>query len=211
MAAAPVRPAGRMPRLLKSSYLGDRESLLEETRATGLFYFPGPVFALFILFILDYGAASIRYKSLPAVPGLTAFFAMGPDIMGRGPETYYFYGFIILTLIALLWLLVRFIRWTVTVYAITTHRVIVQRGIIGKEFDEIPIQQVRGVDVKQRAVQRMLGYGTVRVSSEGGTSIGNEDWHGIPKPFRFQKLIENATQQLAANVGTPTPDSGGRR
>jgi uncharacterized membrane protein YdbT with pleckstrin-like domain len=77
--------------------------------------------------------------------------------------------------------------------------VIVQRGILGKDFDEIPVNQVRGVDVHQTLGQRVLGYGTVRVSSEGGSRLGNEDWKGIPKPFRFQKLIENATinQQTA--------------
>jgi hypothetical protein len=50
--------------------------------------------------------------------------------------------------------------------------------------------------VRQTVGQRLLGYGTVRVSSEGGRNLGNEDWKGIPKPFRFQKLIENAANSM---------------
>jgi len=111
----------------------------------------------------------------------------------------------ILFLVGLLWILIRFLRWISTVYAVTSRRVIVQKGILGRNFDEIPVTQVRGVDVHQSVVQRMLGYGTVRVSSEGGSRVGNEDWEGIPKPFRFQKDIENATQNLTNPVYPPAP------
>jgi uncharacterized membrane protein YdbT with pleckstrin-like domain len=91
--------------------------------------------------------------------------------------------------------------WVRTVYAVTSNRVIVQKGILGKDFHEIPVSQVRGVDVHQSFGQRILGYGTVRVSSEGGSAIGSEDWRGIPKPFRFQKMIEDAGQGVARNFG----------
>ena len=102
--------------------------------------------------------------------------------------------FLFLVFLGLIRLLVRYFRWIRTVYAVTSRRVIVQKGILGRDFDEIPVLQVRGVDVHQSFFQRVLGYGTVRVSSEGGSRLGNEDWVGIPKPFRFQKLIENAAQ-----------------
>ncbi len=109
--------------------------------------------------------------------------------------------FALLLLLGLLRLVVRYLRWIRTVYAVTSHRVIVQTGILGKDFHEIPVTQVRGVDVKQSFLQRILGYGTVRVSSEGGTTLGNEDWKGIPKPFRFQKMIEDASQGVMQNAG----------
>ncbi len=73
---------------------------------------------------------------------------------------------------------------------------IVQKGILGRNFDEIPVTQVRGVDVHQSAGQRFLRYGTLTVSSEGGSKLGNEDWEGIPRPFQFQKRIESATEAI---------------
>ncbi len=185
-----------LPRLLKATYLADTEGLLRETRATGLYYFPAPVFWLFIVGLLDYSAFAARY-SFPGLPYLTQFWQDHAMTIGSyGSIALLTILFSFFTLLLLLWLLVRYLRWISTVYAVSTHRVIIQSGILGKDFDEIPIPQVRGVDVHQSAFQRVLGYGTVRVSSEGGTKLGNEDWLGIPKPFEFQRLIESANQVI---------------
>lgn len=199
MAATGVSAPRDQPKLLKAAYLGDTEGLLRETRATGLFYFPGPVLWLIILGVLDYLAFSARF----GWPVFQAFTNLNNSLksVNSNIDPYLTILFAFITLLLLLWLLVRYLRWISTVYAVTTTRVIVQNGILGKNFDEIPIAQVRGVDVHQSLFERILGYGTVRVSSEGGrtTSIGNEDWRGIPKPFEFQRLIESATQVIARN------------
>jgi membrane protein YdbS with pleckstrin-like domain len=188
------------PKLLRSAYLAPTEELLRETRATGLYYLPGPILALLVVAVLDYSAFAALY-GWPPFPGLTKFWIPLNPIAGYSGPTFVVIVFGILTLMVLLWLLVRYLQWTRTVYAVTTHRVIIQKGIFSRDFDEIPIPQVRGVDVHQRIGQRLLGYGTVRVSSEGGSSLGNEDWEGIPKPFEFQRLIEGATQVIAGQVG----------
>jgi len=187
-----------MPKLLKATYLADQEALLEETRATKLFYFPGPILWTFVFGLLTLFSANTIVSWFPA---------WWPSIRDDLSQTKYFgpylaYLWLILFVIGLLMLLIRYFRWITTVYAVTSRRVIIQRGILGKDFDEIPVSQVRGVDVHQSFGQRILGYGTVRVSSEGGQRLGNEDWEGIPKPFRFQKLIENAT---AAQQTTSSP------
>ncbi|MCI4330444.1 MAG: PH domain-containing protein [Thermoplasmata archaeon] len=193
---------GPMPKLLRSALLADQEALLRETRATKLYFFPGPILVLIVLGILDYAAASVRY-GWGAFPGLTALFEKIPS--GNPQGTYLLIFFLFVTLLAVIWLIVRYLRWITNVYAVTTHRVIVQSGILGRQFDEIPVGQVRGVDVHQSVLQRLLRYGTVRVSAEGGggpRSIGNEDWEGIPHPFDFQRLIESANQGLSrANAG----------
>lgn len=190
-------PPRDLPRLLKATYLAETEGLLKETRATALYYFPGPVFWLFVFGLLDYSAFALR-NGFPDFPVLTPLFRDHfPTVGSYSPGAYLTILFSFITLLLLLWLLVRYLRWISTVYAVTTTRVIVQSGILGKDFDEIPIAQVRGVDVHQSAAQRLLGYGTVRVSSEGGGHLGNEDWLGIPRPFEFQRLIESASQVLA--------------
>jgi len=164
-----------------SKYLAQGEVLYVETRATKLFYFPGPIIVLLIMLVLDYSAAAARY-GWAAFPGLTAQFARLPSTDLR--YTLYILGFI--TLLVLLWLLVRYILWIRTIYAVSNHRIIIKRGIASRDIDDIPMNQVRGVDVHQTIGQRMLGYGTVRVSAEFGQdkSIGNEDWKGITKPFQ---------------------------
>jgi membrane protein YdbS with pleckstrin-like domain len=201
----------RMPKLLKATYLADQETLLEETRATKLFYFPGPVLWTFIFGIVALLAAPKITSAVPTwVPGATMWLTLS-NYLSSTQQTYLALFWLILFLIGLLWILVRYFRWITTVYAVTSRRVIVQKGILGKDFDEIPVTQVRGVDVRQTFGQRLLGYGTVRVSSEGGSSLGNEDWKGIPKPFRFQKLIENATVNIQSPAGATSWTAPPRR
>jgi uncharacterized membrane protein YdbT with pleckstrin-like domain len=188
-----------MPKLLKATYLADQEYLLEETRATKLFYFPGVIFWLIVfggLSLLSAGAAYGWSFQWTAYSNGLSKFAGWINVNAGTFEKVVFFVFVLLFVIWLVRLFVRYLRWIRTVYAVTSRRVIVQRGILGKDFDEIPVTQVRGVDVHQSFGQRLLGYGTVRVSSEGGSRLGNEDWVGIPKPFRFQKLIENAVTNL---------------
>jgi uncharacterized membrane protein YdbT with pleckstrin-like domain len=188
----------KMPKLLKATYLADQETLLEETRATKLFYFPGPILWTFVFGLLTLFTANTVVSWVPTFSSWAqTTFTLSSYVSGK----YLAYLWFILFVIGLLWLLIRYFRWITTVYAVTTRRVIIQRGILGKDFDEIPVAQVRGVDVHQSFGQRILGYGTVRVSSEGGQRLGNEDWEGIPKPFRFQKLIENATAAQQTTSG----------
>jgi membrane protein YdbS with pleckstrin-like domain len=192
-----------LPKLLRATYLADTEELLRETRATKLYYFPGPIVALLLVLALDDVALSGYYSWWPQISGVSSRIASAGSIGSLSLSKLLLILGLFLTIVVILWLLVRFLRWASTVYAVTTNRVILQRGILGRSFDEIPIAQVRGVDVHQSVGQRILHYGSVTVSSEGGTgrSIGNEAWHGIPKPFEFQRLVENATQGLSRNVG----------
>jgi len=176
-----------------SRYLAEGEVLYVETRATKLFYFPGPILLLIILAILDYSCATVVY-GWPQWP-LSKPFASLQSHSSSG-LTIVWYILLLITLVALIWLLVRYIRWVRTIYAVSNHRVIIKRGIASRDIDDVPMTQVRGVDVHQSIGQRILGYGTVRVSAESGTtkSIGNEDWLGIPKPFQVQRTIETVMQ-----------------
>ena len=196
-------PARNAPRLLKAAFLTDQEGLLKETRGTALYYFPGPIFALLIVGVLDLATASVRY-GWATVPGLSGALGWAQDHLTSSAPSYLLTFFLIVTLLVVLWLLYRYLKWISTVYAVTTHRVLIQGGIISRDLDEIPVSQVRGVDVHQSGWQRLLGYGTVRVSSEGGAQhLGNEDWRGIPRPFEFQRLIQAANQALGQHTTGP--------
>ncbi len=192
-----------MPKLLKATYLADQEFLLEETRATKLFFLPGPILWILITGLLALFSFTYWKNSggqISAWNNVISTLATWTHISLSTFQEWTVIFFAFLVLLGVLRLLVRYVRWVRTVYAVTSHRVIVQTGILGKDFHEIPVTQVRGVDVHQSFFQRILGYGTVRVSSEGGSTLGNEDWKGIPKPFRFQKMIEDASQGVMQNA-----------
>jgi len=195
----------KMPKLLKATYLADQEYLLEETRASKVLYFPGPVVWSLFFGALTYLTLAIKFgwRTVTSYANGVGWLA-GEVGLAKASLGLYLGGvFAVLLLVGLLWIAVRYVRWIRTVYAVTSRRVIVQRGILGRNFDEIPVTQVRGVDVRQTIGQRILGYGTIRVSSEGGSRVGNEDWEGIPKPFRFQKLVENATEAVQTPGAAP--------
>jgi len=194
------------PKHLKASYLAPGEGLLRESLGTPLFYLPGPVLALLVALFFDYGAMTVRYSGLPAIPGVTWAFSHFPTFGAYAPMNYLSVFFIALTILAVLWLAYRYLRWISTVYAITTSRVIIQRGILSRDFDQIPIAQIRGVDVHQTIFDRIFRFGTIVISSEGGnrqTRLGNEAWKGIPHPFDLQRVIETATQSLARTNANP--------
>jgi len=194
-----------LPKHLKATYLGDQEVLVEETRGTKWYYFPGPV-----LFVLVFGALTylgwggrmgwaFTHTYASAVSTLAGWVHLSKSTLLLGFAAL----FTLVLVVGLFWLLVRYLRWISRVYAVTSHRVIIQKGILGRDFEEIPITQVRGVDVHQSFGQRLLRYGTLTVSSEGGAKVGNEDWEGIPRPFQFQKHLQNATDAITT-AGRPT-------
>jgi hypothetical protein len=182
------------PKYLRPTLLGPGEAILKESRATLLYYLPAPVFWLLVVGVLDYSAAAAKYAWAP-FPGFTAAFSRFPTFGGHWLLNWVGLLLGLITVVLLFWLLVRYLEWIRTVYAVTTNRVIVQRGILSRDFDEIPVNKVRALDVHQSMVQRILGFGTIKITSEGENPIANEAWRGIPKPWEFQKLVDAAAQR----------------
>jgi membrane protein YdbS with pleckstrin-like domain len=188
------------PKLLRASLLSSGEQLLRETRATALYFLPGPIIVFVILLILFYGAwaATVGWAGVPyETMWLSTSTTSGPHLpSGDAMLGQYIAVFIgILALLALIWILVRYLLWIRTVYAVTTSRVVIQRGIVSRDFDEIPVNKIRAVEVHQGPLQRLFGYGTIKISSEGENRIANEAWRGIPKPWEFQRLINGAAEK----------------
>jgi uncharacterized membrane protein YdbT with pleckstrin-like domain len=73
-----------------------------------------------------------------------------------------------------------------TELAVTDHRVIYKRGIIGRHTIEMARSKVESVDVAQSLVGRALNYGTVLVRGTGG---GLEPFRNVEDPLRFRSAI----------------------
>src|SRR5579859_4158327 len=105
--------AANQPKLLRAAYLADTEGLLRETRATALFYFPGPVFWFILVAIADWAALGLSY-SWAGIGPITS----GLRTLSNGNDRLVILLFGILTLVVLLWLFVRYLRWVSRVYAV---------------------------------------------------------------------------------------------
>lgn len=205
----------KIPKLMRATYLGPAEEFLWEGRPSGYLYFPGPILFLALVMIYNiflWGSYVKKYMSnsfldsilkiIPAPPSilspvLTATSTHSPDLIAGT----------LLLLIAVIYLGIKWFKRATTVYALTNTRLIRQKGILSTNFDEIQVRQIRGIDVKQTALQRLFGYGTVSLSAESGTqsSLGNEVWVGFPKPPKFQELVEGAQERLAQIVPAQQP------
>jgi PH (Pleckstrin Homology) domain-containing protein len=206
-------------KLLRDGVLTPTECVKTEVHASRWFYFPGPIAALLLLAFFDYAAASGVFPSLPGVPQVTTFLSGLPIHLlpgSAGPSILLLGIFVGLSILAAYWWLSRFLEWASDVYVVTNDRLIEQSGIVRHEIREIPLSQVRNIDVDQASlIARVLRYGSLRINSlqtgkSGGRvslephvlnprapeaeAAGVELWVGVPNPIRLQEQIEEVRE-----------------
>lgn len=104
---------------------------------------------------------------------------------------------LIVQVIAAAVLLVVAAVWAVNIYGgrkyiLTTSRLILKRGIVRRESTDLILRRCEGVSISQSVMGRILGYGTVSVSTG---EVANE-FRLIESPVRFSTQIN---QQIARN------------
>jgi membrane protein YdbS with pleckstrin-like domain len=83
---------------------------------------------------------------------------------------------------------VGYVKWRSVVYALTTHRIVVLKGIFSKELYENRLDRVQDIRMKISLMQRMYNCGDIYVST-AGTSGVECIWENIPDPRKKQKLL----------------------
>jgi uncharacterized membrane protein YdbT with pleckstrin-like domain len=99
--------------------------------------------------------------------------------------------------IALLWLIVVWIRWQSVTYTLTDQRIKIETGVFGRQSKMIPIDRVQDCTTKQSLFGRMLGYGRVEVDAAGAQ--GAEILLHLPNPgaFRDQVFVQSERRRGA--------------
>jgi len=77
---------------------------------------------------------------------------------------------------------------------VTTHRVVRKTGIVGRETEEVRLTAIETVDLHQTTWGRILGFGNVRVTGRGESSLVFER---VADPVAVKRAIESA---YSANV-----------
>lgn len=90
------------------------------------------------------------------------------------------------------------VRLVLRLYLLSRTRYVIDSDAVRREFSllyrhesrEIPLAQLRGHEFSQNRVQRLLGYGTVRMLT-GGTnrSLGFVEFEDLPQPARVRNLL----------------------
>ncbi len=95
------------------------------------------------------------------------------------------------TLVAFIVLLVdvvvEFVQWQTTRFAITDQRVAYQSGVIRRRGVSIPLNRINNVNSEQSMIARMLNNGVVTIESAGET--GDSVFENIPDPEHVRALI----------------------
>ncbi|MBI0583417.1 MAG: PH domain-containing protein [Methanomassiliicoccus sp.] len=116
-------------------------------------------------------------------------------------------------LIGLVALLVEYLIWSHTYFAISDRRIMTQTGIFSLLFVDTQIDRIQNVSVSQPFVERVLGYGDLMFATAGemggiksdsgpsGMKAGGAIvWENVPKPFEVRKIAEDII--FRANRGT---------
>jgi hypothetical protein len=81
-------------------------------------------------------------------------------------------------------------KWT-TERALTNRRLVIKRGLIGRQTEEISFNRIEEVNLNQSMLQRILGSGDIRVT---GTGSGEVVMKNIDAPLSVQKKINEVRQ-----------------
>jgi uncharacterized membrane protein YdbT with pleckstrin-like domain len=115
---------------------------------------------------------------------------------------------LIVVALALLWLIVVWIRWQSITYTLTDQRIKLESGVFGRQEKVIPIDRVQDCTTRMSLFGRMLGYGRVEVDAAGAQGAEILDYLPNPGEFRDQVFVhsekrrggpESAPPPVAAN------------
>jgi len=75
-------------------------------------------------------------------------------------------------------------------YTVTTERVSARKGIIAKHINEVDIEHIRSVTMKQNPWARLLGYGDVLIGTAGTAGI-EIVIKNVSSPAKLKEAIRN--------------------
>ncbi|MEO7132098.1 MAG: PH domain-containing protein [Dermatophilaceae bacterium] len=94
---------------------------------------------------------------------------------------------VVLVLLALFLVVKPFLRWRTTHYVITSHRVMVRRGILSKSGKDITLSKITDVSFAQTLLDRIINSGSLRIESAGDSP--DEALQNIPHSNEVQQII----------------------
>lgn len=91
--------------------------------------------------------------------------------------------FILIGIPLVLWV---FIVRRTTEMAYTNKRVIIKTGIISRDTDEVRVDRIESIDIKQSILGRIFGFGTIFITGTGGKIIALEN---VTKVIEMRKAM----------------------
>jgi len=84
-----------------------------------------------------------------------------------------------------------YLQYTNTNYVVTNRGLYSKRGVLSRDVQQIGFDKVQNISYSQSALGSTFGYGSVDVSTAGGSGIELQ-FRSIPDPAAVQELISRA-------------------
>jgi membrane protein YdbS with pleckstrin-like domain len=100
---------------------------------------------------------------------------------------------------AVLWFLIRLLRWQTTTYQLTTRRLRLRQGILSRSGRDFPLIRISDVSFSHGPIDRLLGCGRLVVESAGehGQLVLTEIPHVESVQATLFQLVEDEHERLA--------------
>lgn len=93
-----------------------------------------------------------------------------------------------LVLIGIPIIVASYLQYTNTNYVVTNKGLYSKRGILSRDVQQVGFDKVQNISYSQSAIGSSLGYGSVDVSTAGGSGVELQ-FRNIPDPAAVQELI----------------------
>jgi len=173
----------KKPKHISRKLLASSENLILESRQSKIKYMTGGF--LSIIFAIAFFIIGFWTRlGLSGLPYLQEYLEGDyGEIIG--------WVFVAIGALLVIYFLVRYLRWISTLYVLTDQRAMIKRGIIGRRIEDMALNMITNIDVRQSGLQRFLGYGTIVFSSEGG-KLDDIVWRYVPDPFKVRSEVQTA-------------------
>jgi uncharacterized membrane protein YdbT with pleckstrin-like domain len=111
-----------------------------------------------------------------------------------------------LLVLALLYLLARYVKWRATSLVVTNFRLIRRTGVLSRSGREIPLVQLADISYHQTLFDRIIGAGDLLLESAGRES--DETFPSVPRPAVVQnEIYALITAARQGTAGAPVAES----
>jgi membrane protein YdbS with pleckstrin-like domain len=156
---------------LPRKFLNDDEELLVEMRPHWVF-FARPLFTAVVV-VAGIIAILVAFSSIPN---------WATDVL------------LVLAAIPVVWLLGRLLRWRSYTLALTTTRIVVRRGVLGRNTTQIRLQRITEISLAQKLWERMIATGRLIIDVQGEDDAVVLEF--VRKPAIVQRVINGQINEV---------------
>ena len=93
-------------------------------------------------------------------------------------------------------------------YLLTNEALYRKSGILSRDVQKIEFEKVQNISYSQGALGNYFGYGTVDISTAGGTGV-EMTFRAVPSPKSVQRRIDEQSRRSRGKRGEDGPTSRG--